>query len=160
MIALSLILGPKPATSRGLAKLVQTEIVGPNSAISRESDCWFRACEVDLIPALCFREDWSWNIYYGYSPLSADSRRIADNNPSWTTGSASSIAINYITGPGSYLSYFVKPQIIIIVNIIQSHKHEVHCIIYYSPAAIIRNAKIWNIILLLAFLRTLSSNLN
>ena len=31
---------------------------------------------------------------------------------------------------------------------------------YYSPAAIIRNAKIWNIILLLAFFRTLSSNLD
>ena len=29
-----------------------------------------------------------------------------------------------------------------------------------SPAAIIRNAKIWNIILLLAFFRTLSSNLD
>ena len=27
----------------------------------------------------------------------------------------------------------------------------------YSPAAIIRNAKIWNIILLVAFFRTLSS---
>ena len=31
---------------------------------------------------------------------------------------------------------------------------------YYSPAAIIRNAKIWNIILLVAFFRTLSSNLD
>ena len=31
---------------------------------------------------------------------------------------------------------------------------------YYSPATIIRSAKIWNIILLLAFLRTLSSNLD
>ena len=30
----------------------------------------------------------------------------------------------------------------------------------YSPAAIIRNEKIWNIILLLAFLRKLSSNLD
>ena len=30
----------------------------------------------------------------------------------------------------------------------------------YSPAAIIRNAKIWKIILLLAFFRTLSSNLD
>ena len=30
----------------------------------------------------------------------------------------------------------------------------------YSPAAIIRNAKIWNIILSLAFFRTLSSNLD
>ena len=30
----------------------------------------------------------------------------------------------------------------------------------YSPAAIIRNAKIWNIILLVDFFRTLSSNLN
>ena len=30
----------------------------------------------------------------------------------------------------------------------------------YSPTAIIRNAKIWNIILLLAFSRTLSSNLD
>ena len=30
----------------------------------------------------------------------------------------------------------------------------------YSPAAIIRNVKIWNIILLLAFFRTLSSNLD
>ena len=30
----------------------------------------------------------------------------------------------------------------------------------YSPAAIIRNAKIWNIILLLAYFRTLSSNLD
>ena len=29
---------------------------------------------------------------------------------------------------------------------------------HYSPAAIIRNAKIWNIILLLAFFRTLGSN--
>ena len=33
-------------------------------------------------------------------------------------------------------------------------------ILPYSPAAIIRNAKIWNIILLLAFFRTLSSNLD
>ena len=31
---------------------------------------------------------------------------------------------------------------------------------YYSPAAIIRNAKIWNFILLLAFFRPLSSNLD
>ena len=31
---------------------------------------------------------------------------------------------------------------------------------YYSPAAIIRNAKIGNIILLHAFFRTLSSNLD
>ena len=30
----------------------------------------------------------------------------------------------------------------------------------YSPVAIIRNAKIWNIILLVAFFRTLSSNLD
>ena len=30
----------------------------------------------------------------------------------------------------------------------------------YSPVAIIRNAKIWNIILLLAFFRKLSSNLD
>ena len=30
----------------------------------------------------------------------------------------------------------------------------------YSPVAIIRNAKIWNIILLLAFFRTLCSNLD
>ena len=30
----------------------------------------------------------------------------------------------------------------------------------YSPAAIIRNAKIWNIILLIAFFRTLGSNLD
>ena len=33
------------------------------------------------------------------------------------------------------------------------------CAIKKSPVAIIRNAKIWNIILLLAFFRTLSSNL-
>ena len=32
--------------------------------------------------------------------------------------------------------------------------------IHYSPAAIIRNTKIWNIILLLAFFRTVSSNLD
>ena len=31
---------------------------------------------------------------------------------------------------------------------------------YYSPAAIIRNAEIWNIILLLAFFRTLGFNLD
>ena len=31
---------------------------------------------------------------------------------------------------------------------------------YNSPVAIIRNANIWNIILLLAFFRTLSSNLD
>ena len=30
----------------------------------------------------------------------------------------------------------------------------------YSPAAIIRNAKIWNIIVLLAFFQTLGSNLD
>ena len=35
------------------------------------------------------------------------------------------------------------------------HKHN-----FYSPAAIIRNAKIGNIILLHAFFRTLSSNLD
>ena len=31
---------------------------------------------------------------------------------------------------------------------------------HYSPAAIIRNTKIWNIILLLAFFRMLGSNLD
>ena len=33
-------------------------------------------------------------------------------------------------------------------------------LIHYSPAAIIRNAKIWNIILLLAFFQKQSSNLD
>ena len=32
--------------------------------------------------------------------------------------------------------------------------------VYYSPAAIVRNVKIWNIILLLAFFQMLSSNLD
>ena len=35
-----------------------------------------------------------------------------------------------------------------------------HITLFYSPATIIRNAKIWNIILLLAFFRTLGSNLD
>ena len=37
---------------------------------------------------------------------------------------------------------------------------ELHIKNDYSPAAIIRNAKIWNIILSLAFFQTLSSNLD
>ena len=39
----------------------------------------------------------------------------------------------------------------------EEKKQRIH---HYSPAAIIRNAKIWSIILLLAFFRNLSSNLD
>ena len=44
---------------------------------------------------------------------------------------------------------------------LQNIQHSIPNIeMFYSPAAIIRNAKIWNIILLHAFFRTLRSNLD
>ena len=51
-------------------------MTGPCSAVGSVSDCWSRDREFDpgLIPYL--NEDWSWTIFYGHSPPSADSRRV------------------------------------------------------------------------------------
>ena len=45
----------------------------PHSAISSKSDD--RGREFNPGPAPYFRGDWSWNIFYGHSPPSTDSRR-------------------------------------------------------------------------------------
>ena len=53
----------------------QSIVTGPCSAVSSESDCWSWGCEFDPSVAPYFPGDWSWNIFYGHSPPSADSRR-------------------------------------------------------------------------------------
>ena len=76
-----------------------------------------------------------------------------------------------IWGPNSYewiLTQYATARAGLILVIIGFTAHigtysTVNCLSHhmnYSPAAIIRNAKIWNIILLLAFFRTLSLNLD
>ena len=56
--------------------ILHTEYTGAHSTIKSESDCRSRGHEFDPRLAPYFHEDWSWNVFYGLSPPSTDSRRV------------------------------------------------------------------------------------
>ena len=51
-------------------------IVRPVSAVGNTSYCRSRGRVFDHGPVPYFRGDWSWNMFYGHSPPSTDSRRF------------------------------------------------------------------------------------
>ena len=59
-----------------LKTIITLPCTWPRSAIGSQSDCRSRGREFDPGPVPYFRGDWSWNIFYGHSPPSADSRRV------------------------------------------------------------------------------------
>ena len=48
----------------------------PVSAVGNAPDCRSRGREFNPSPVPYFSGDWSWNNFYGHSPLSADSKRV------------------------------------------------------------------------------------
>ena len=130
---------------------------GPRSAVSNvsgnrcQSDCRSRGHEFDPNLVLYFRGDWLWNNFYRHSPsfrwIIQEGLLLVTRESMctkyWLTACSS------LPRKRSVVRWTDRPAMTIAVDL--GRKAAKQTILDYSPAAIIRNAKIGNIILLHAF---------